>query len=577
MAVFTAGFAPSRFAGAGPRPSASQAEPEGETGFQPKPLITASRHMVAAAHPLAAEAGLAILRRGGNAIDAAIAAQMVLNLVEPQSSGIGGGGFILYWDAKARTISAYDGRETAPWAATPERFLKPDGRPRRLRGAVHGGLSVGAPGLLRVLELAHRRHGKLAWSELFLPAIAHADAGFPVSPRLHQLLSRTSPGNFNARAQRYFFDESGEPRPIGYVLKNEIFARTLSQIAAQGASAFYSRAIGRDVALAVQGAPRLRGDLSGQDLSGYRAKERPALCYFYRLHKICSMGPPSSGGLAVGQILKLVEPFDLGREPLNRQALHLIAEAGKLAYADRKHYAADPDFIPVPEGLLNDGYLGERRRLIDPHMAMEEAQPGKPPGAFSGHGADGAVEPPGTTHISVVDAEGNAVAMTTTIQLAFGSGLMVRGLLLNNQLTDFAFRPKDELGRPVANRLQPGKRPRSTMAPTLVFDPQGKLCAVLGSPGGSRIIFYVVKLLVAIIDWRLDAAQAVALINFGGHKGVMEIERRDGSLALARQMRALGHQVEITPMTSGAHVIIVRKDGLEGGADPRREGVAAGD
>jgi gamma-glutamyltranspeptidase/glutathione hydrolase len=559
-----------------------QASPEAATGWMGRTLATAKSQMVSAANPYAVEAGLEILRAGGSAADAAIAVQLVLNLVEPQSSGIGGGSFILHWNAERKELKSYDGRETAPQTAKPDRFLV-DGQPRGLEDAIFGGLSVGVPGTLRALELLHKQQGKLPWARLFEPAIKLASAGFQVPPRLHLLLRWYGADSLSAPARRYFFDQTSSARPSGYLLKNPEFAATLRAIAERGPDALYSGPIAEAIVQAVRTAPNHAGDVTLADLAGYRAREREPLCAAYRSNRICSMGPPSSGGIAVAQTMKLLEPFDLGTRPvdaMNGKALHLIAEAQKLAFADRDYYVGDPDFVAAPSGLLEGRYLDTRRALIDQGAAMLRPAPGKLPEIGSRTpGDDETIEQPGTSHFSIVDAGGNVLAMTTTIESAFGSRLWAGGFLLNNQLTDFAFRPVDRNGRPLANAVGPGKRPRSSMAPTIVFDADGKPWAALGSPGGSRIILYVVKALVALIDWKVDAQEATALMNFGSRGGPFEIEVDHASAVWhALKVKPYGHRVSADLLTSGTHIILIRKDGtLEGGADPRREGVASGD
>jgi gamma-glutamyltranspeptidase/glutathione hydrolase len=566
-------------------PAAAQdwrAAPEAATGWNAAGLATAKSYMISAANPLAVEAGLGILHDGGSAADAAVAIQVLLNLVEPQSSGLGGGAFALHWDAAGKSLKTYDGRETAPAAAKPDRFLT-DGQPRKFDDAVFGGLSVGVPGALRLLETLHQQHGRLPWARLFAPAIKLATDGFQVSPRLHLLLRWHGAESFAPQSRRYFFDTTGSARPAGYVLRNPEFAATLGVIAERGADAFYSGPIGEAIVKAVREAPNHAGDITAADLAGYRVKERDPLCVPYRGYRVCGMSPPSSGGLAVAQVLKLIEPFDVGRAPgdaMNGKALHLIAEAEKLAFADRNHFVADPDFVPAPAGLLQTAYLDARRTLIDPAAAMERASHGTPPqAALNKLGADETVEAAGTSHFSIVDRDGNALAITTTIEAAFGSRVWAAGFLLNNQLTDFSFRPVDRAGRPIANAVAPGKRPRSSMAPTIVFDDKERPWAVLGSPGGSRIILYVTKALVALIDWKVDAHQATALMNFGSRGGAFEIEVDHASAIWhALKMKPYGHRVSADLLTSGTHIIVRRSDGtLEGGADPRREGVARGD
>lgn len=560
----------------------AQVAPEASTGRVEKALQRARTYMVVAAHPLAVEAGTEMLREGGNAVDAAIAVQLVLGLVEPQSSGLGGGAFLLHWQAATRTITTYDGRETAPAAARPDRFIR-DGKTLPFDTAVHSGLSIGVPGTPRLLERVHREHGKLPWARLFAPALKLAETGFPVSKRLHELLAQKGAAAFAATARRYFFDDDGRPRPVDFILANPTFAATLRSLRDDGAEAFYSGTIAEQIVAASEQAPSYAGDLTAADLARYRVETRAPACVTYRRHQICGMGPPSSGGTTVGQTLKLLGDADLGHGPAaayDPAALHLIAEAEKLAFADRDLYVGDPDFVRVPHGLLDETYLRERARLIDPARSMARPKAGRPPGVDARlFGDDATREKAGTSHISIIDAEGNAVTMTTTIEAGFGSRVMAAGFLLNNELTDFSFVPRDAEGREVANAVGPGKRPRSSMAPTLIFDPDGRLMAVLGSPGGSRIIFYVVRAIVALIDWELDAQAATAGINFGSHGGPFEVES-DAALpgeTVATAMTRLGHTVVRDEMTSGLHIIRVRPDGLEGGADPRREGTARGD
>ena len=535
--------------------------------------------MVVAAHRLAAEAGLAMLRKGGSAVDAGIAVQMVLNLVEPQSSGIGGGAFMLYWDAAAKQLASIDGRETAPAAATPELFLDEQGKPLPRETAIPSGLSVGVPGVLAALKLMHDKYGKLPWAELFQPAIDLARDGFPVSPRLAKSSADMDPDSFTTEARAYFFDGQGRPWPVGYKLKNSALADTLALIARDGTKPFYDGDIAADIAKAVQSDPRKPGKLTAQDLAGYRAKEREPVCALYRDYRVCGAGPPSSGAVAVGQVLGLIAPFDLGATPFGLAASHAIAEAERLAFADRARYLADPDFVAVPVGgLLDPGYLAERRALIDPNRAQSEVTAGSPPNVRQGaFGADATKEKGGTSQVSVVDDAGNAFSMTTSIEYAFGARTMVRGFLLNNQLTDFSFLPVDDAGRPVANRVEGGKRPRSSMDPTMVFGKQNDLAYVLGSPGGTAIIMFNLKTIVALIDWRLDPASAGALVNLGSTEDTLLIEPGVEWDSLAAGLAAMGHDVRRTDLTSGEHIIAVTPDGLEGGADPRREGVALGD
>jgi len=543
---------------------------------------TATRQMIAAANPHAARAGLEMLRAGGSALDAAIAAQMVLNLVEPQSSGIGGGAFVLYWNAAARKVSAYDGRETAPAAARPDRFLRPDGSAMTFPEAVDTGRSVGVPGLLRVLELAHAKHGRVPWRRLFEPAIRLAEQGFAVSPRLHRQIAADPLLRKHAAARAYFHLADGSALPAGHQLRNPELAAVLRRVALEGAAAFYVGELARDIAAAVAAHPN-PGDLSAADLAGYRAIEREPVCGSYRAHRICGMPPPSSGGSTVLSILGILEHHPIGAmRPGSSGAVHLFAEAGRLAYADRDQYIGDSDFVQVPlAGLIDRGYLRERARLVQPERSMGRALPGTPAGARAALGADASMEAAGTSHLSVVDARGDAVSMTTTIEAPFGSRILVRGFLLNNQLTDFSFLP-EQGGQPIANRVEAGKRPRSSMAPTFVFAPPqgprpGSLLLTVGSPGGSAIINYVAKTLVGVLDWKLDLTQAIAAPNMGSRNRDTEIERATELEQVAAALRAMGHTVAAIELVSGLHGILRSDGALEGGADPRREGVALGD
>jgi gamma-glutamyltranspeptidase / glutathione hydrolase len=581
--------------------------PEAATGRVEKRLVAADRQMVVAANPLAADAGLEMLRAGGSAVDAAIAAQLVLNLVEPQSSGLGGGAFLLHWDRAKRELVSYDGRETAPAAAAADRFMV-NGSPMPFGQAVGSGLSVGVPGTARLLEDTHKRHGRLPWARLFAPALKLAESGFAVSSRLHLLLWLMGADSFPAAGRAYFFDAGGAPHPVGYPLRNPAFAETLKDLRDGGADAFYNGTAARAIIDTVAAAVPRPGNMTAADLVGYRVIPRDVLCVPYRAYRICGMAPPSSGGIAVAQTLKLLEAFDLGRGPrasLNARAMHLIAEAEKLAFADRDRYIADPDQVAPPDGLLDDGYLGMRRALINEQAAMAKPAAGVPPVTATNpskwppkaskraelFGDDATLESVGTSHISIIDANGDAVSMTTTIEAGFGSRLFAGGFLLNNELTDFSFRAVDEQGRDIANAIAPGKRPRSSMAPTLVFDEAGELKGVVGSPGGSRIIFYVVKALVGLIDWQLDPQTAAGLVNFGSRGGPLEVEfdpslRREvgtqpwispPSAWYAMRLRRFGHSISRDLMTSGLHLIWLQNGRMTGGADPRREGVARGD
>jgi gamma-glutamyltranspeptidase / glutathione hydrolase len=534
--------------------------------------------MVVAAHPLAARAGYDVLKRGGSAADAAIATELVLGLVEPQSSGIGGGAFLLHYSARAGTLAAYDGRETAPAAAKPGRFLNSGGKPLDWPDAVISGKSVGVPGLLALLELVHREHGRLAWKELFEPAIRLAENGFPISPRLHALVAADRYLAQDARARRYFYLPDGKPKPIGALLKNPELAAVLKRVASGGAAAFYRGPIAREVAAAVRSRKHSPGDLAESDFAAYEAKEREPLCGKYRRWKVCGVPPPDSGAFADLQILGILEQFDLARvQPGSVEGVHLFAEAGRLAYADRNLYIADPAFVPAPlAALLEPRYLAARAKLIDPRRSMGRAQAGDPAQIAATLGVSEPLELPSTTHLSVVDAQGDAVALTATVEAAFGNRQMVRGFMLNNQLTDFAWAP-EENGKPVANRVEGGKRPRSSMAPTMVFDEKGKLFMVVGSPGGHSIINYVAQTLVNVLDWGMDIQQAIAAPRFGSRNGPTELERGTVLERLAPELERMGHSVRIRAEASGLHGIVRTKDGWAGGADPRREGEALGD
>ncbi len=558
--------------------------PEADTGYRDVAGVTSGSIMVGAANPHAARAGFEMLRAGGSAVDAAVAMALVLTLVEPQSSGIGGGAFLLHWEAGTSTLTGYDGRETAPAAATPTQFLDSAGRPRAYRAAIVGGLSVGVPGELRMLELAHQKHGKLPWKQLFQPAISLAREGFAISPRLHQLLGLMPKLPQMMPAGRYFYQGGRAPKAVGTVLTNEPLAEVFEAVATGGAQAFYTGAIAADIVAAVAGDRRNPGKLALADLAAYQAVQRLPVCAPYRTVRVCGMPPPTSGGVAALQILGVLASFDLSAQGVGSvDAVHLFAEASRLAYADRDQYIADPDFIDVPvAALLAPAYLAERAKLVDPARTMGKAAPGRvdPRGALR-WAPDASAELPSTTHLVVVDSAGNGVSMTASVESAFGSHLMVRGFMLNNELTDFSFRPT-LAGKPVANRLAPGKRPRSSMTPMVVLTGDGKqLRLLVGSPGGSRIIDYVARVLVGVIDFGLDVQTAIARPNVVNRNGATELEQVVGfeSWLQATQagLEARGHQVKLRSQNSGIHAIERRADGsLSGGADPRREGLILG-
>jgi gamma-glutamyltranspeptidase / glutathione hydrolase len=547
-----------------------------QTVAAPKTAAKASRYMVAAADPRAVDAGLAMLDNGGSAVDAMIATQLVLSLVEPHASGIGGGAFLLVHDARARKPVAYDGRETAPSGAVQTLFLKPDGKPMSQQEAVVGGRSVGVPGTVRLLEVAHARHGRLAWSALFQPAIELSEKGFALSRRVHGLLANDKGLAAQPAARAYFFDADGKPRAAGTVLRNPELAQTLRLIAAKGSDAFYTGAVASDIVAAVRNHAN-PGSLSLEDLASYRVRDVEPLCSRYRAWRLCGMPPSSSGGIAVLQILGILEKHDMaGVRPNSSQAVHLFSEAGRLAFADRNKFVADDRFVDVPvRGLLDRAYLASRATLIAAEKSMGVAKPGTPPGTRLALAHDAHDETAGTSQIAVVDRWGNAVSMTTTIEGYFGSKLMVRGFLLNNELTDFNFAPVDADGA-VANSVAPGKRPRSSMAPFLVYGEGGALDMAVGSPGGSFIINYVAKFLVGAIDWKLDVQKAIELPNMGSRNGPTEIEKGTELEGVQAALKAMGHDVRAIDMGSGLQAIRRTRSGWEGGADPRREGVARG-
>lgn len=561
--------------------------PEAPSGYTEKAGWYARHSMVAAANPLAADAGLRMLRQGGTAIDAAIAAQMVLCLVEPQSSGIGGGAFLMYFDGKR--VQSFDGRETAPAAATERLFQTPEGKAMPFEAGVVGGRSVGAPGVLRMLELAHRQHGKLPWAALFAPAIRLAEDGFALSPRLYSALKADQYLALDPVAAAYFYDAEKQPWPVGHVLKNPALAATLGEIARGGADAFYQGHIAQDIAAKVAGHASNPGRLTAADIAGYQPRVRAPVCSDYRRWTVCGMPPPSSGGIAIGQMLGILEAKDIRPDApaagaVGLDAIHLFSEAGRLAYADRNRYVADTDFVPLPgagvAAMLDKGYLAQRAALIG-KRSMGRASPGTPPGMQVAWGADTARDRPSTSHLAVVDKFGAGLSMTTTVEDVFGSRQMVDGFLLNNQLTDFSFDAADADG-PIANRVQAGKRPRSSMAPTLVFDKASKkLLLATGSPGGSAIINYVAKVLVGTLDWDLNVQQAISLPNFGSRNGPTELEAGRVPEGLPEALRARGHEVRVIEQNSGLQGIMrVGAQGRGrwfGGADPRREGAVRGD
>ncbi|WP_341233462.1 gamma-glutamyltransferase [uncultured Sulfitobacter sp.] len=539
-----------------------------------KPVL-AENWMVAAANPHAVQAGADVLAAGGTAADALVAVQTVLGLVEPQSSGLGGGAFLVWYDAASGEITTLDGRETAPVAATPQLFQDDAGAPLKFFDAVVGGRSVGTPGTPALLEAAHARWGTQNWADLLAPATDLAEKGFTVSPRLAGLVASDAERLASSATTAAYFLPGGQPITAGMTLKNPDYANTLALLADQGADAFYAGDIAADIVATVQGAAGNPGVLSPVDLSIYQVRERAAVCAAYRAHDVCGMGPPSSGALAVGQILGLLEGYDLSAGPQDPNVLRLIGDASRLAFADRGRYVADSDYVPVPvQGMLDPSYLAERAKLLAGDDALPQVAPGNPAFDHALNWADDmAIELPSTSHISIVDGMGNVASMTTTIENGFGSRLMVRGFLLNNELTDFSFRSHVD-GVPIANRVEPGKRPRSSMAPTIVMK-DGKPVLAVGSPGGSRIIGYVAGAIIAHIDWGMDVQQAANLPHAVNRFGTYDLEEGTDMAVSVDALENLGYKTATRALTSGLHMIAIG-DSLSGGADPRREGIALG-
>ena len=537
---------------------------------------TAAPGMVSAADPRAAAAGAEILRQGGSAADAAFATLLALNVVEPQSSGIGGGGFLVYSQG-GRDPVTYDGRETAPAAATGT-YLFRDGQPMAFNDARPGGKSVGVPGNIRMMAEAHEKHGKLPWSALFQPAIRLARDGFQVTPRLFNALSsENGVGGISAEARQIFFGADGKPLPVGSTVRNPAFAAFLEQLAARGPDSFYVGPNAQAIAAAVSGAAHNPAPMTVGDIAAYDAKPRPPVCGTYRDYKICGMGPVSSGGTTVLAILKQLERFDMAAlGPRNPVSWHLIAESQRLAYADRDQYLGDPDFVRVPvAGLIDAKYLASRSALISPDRTIPNAEPGTPPGAPVRARSEITREK-GTSHFVAVDRWGNVASETSTIESGFGSGLMVNGYYLNNELTDFSFTPTKD-GLPVANRVEGGKRPRSSMSPTIVYGPDGRIRLAVGAAGGATIIVQVAKAIVGVIDWKLSAQEALALPTMFAPGGqTLYLERGTYLEAMAPQLQALGHnQIDYRPpITFKANAIEYVNGRWVGAADPRSEGAA---
>ena len=571
-------------------------QPNDPVGYQEKPGWATQGFAVAAANPLATDAGYQMLKAGGSAIDAAIAVQMVLTLVEPQSSGIGGGAFVLHHDGKK--VEAYDGREVAPSAATDKLFLDLQGKPLPFIEGVVSGLSVGVPGTLSVLETAHKEHGKLPWATLMQPAIQLAEQGFKLSPRLHRALLDENYLMNDPVATSYFYDAQRKPHPVGFVLKNPELADILRDIAVRGSLALKQGPVAEALVQKVRQHPTRPGSMTLQDLANYKVKKREPLCFDHavqttgKTYQLCGFPPPSSGTLAIGQMLGILNNTPAGKMLLEQgmpssEWLHFYTEAARLAFADRGQFVGDPDFVSAPGGdwktMLHPTYLKQRSSLIGA-QSMKLAQPGNPAGTKSAYAPMPAQEEYGTSHISVIDKHGNTVAMSTTIEAVFGSRLMVNsgqgrqgGFLLNNELTDFSFAPTDAKGLPVANRVEAGKRPRSSMSPTLVFEKEtGKLKMTGGSPGGAVIIHYTSKLLIGTLQWGLNTQQAINLPNFSSLNGPTILEEKRFPENITKALQAKGHEVRETPLPSGLQAIEVTPTGFFGGADPRREGVVMG-
>jgi gamma-glutamyltranspeptidase/glutathione hydrolase len=552
--------------------------PETATSYKQKESVVANQYMVAAANPLAVEAGYQVLKNGGNAADALIAVQTVLGLVEPQSSGLGGGAFLVYYDAKQQLLTTFDGRETAPLAAKPELFQDSDGNPLKFYDAVVGGRSVGTPGTVKLLATLHDKYGSKEWSELFQPAQDLANNGFTVSQRLASSIEKDKERlSRYPDTKAYFFTKSGEPLAEGSLLKNKPYAETLSVIAKGGEKAFYQGKIAQDIVNKVTSITDNPGVLALEDLSTYKIIQREAVCAPYRQYDVCGMGPPSSGALTVGQILGIASHFDLKKLGADSpDAWQIIGDASRLAFADRGRYMADTDFVPMPEGLLDPEYLAGRAKLIQQGKALSEVSAGNPPWKNAiALADDNSLELPSTTHIVITDKDGNTISMTSTVENGFGSRVMSNGFILNNELTDFSFSTYKN-GYPIANRLEPGKRPRSSMAPSIIMQ-DGKPYMALGSPGGSRIIGYVASTIIAHLDWGMDIQQAIDLPHLVNRFGTYDLEQGTEATRFKEALEKMGYKVNIRDLNSGLHAIQFKDGKLIGGADPRREGIALGD
>ncbi len=556
--------------------------PEADTGVTNKAVLVAKQHMVITANPYASEAAFAILKQGGSAIDAMITAQLVLGLVEPQSSGIGGGAFLLYYDKSSQTLTSFDARETAPNKASEKLFLDAKQSPMGFFDAVVGGRSVGVPGVIALMWQSHQQYGKLPWQDLFTPAISLAQQGFIVSPRLAELiaLDQDKLGQ-QPSTKGYFFDPENKPINAGTKLKNPAYADTLILLAKQGQSGFYQGELAKAMVDAVQKHPTNPGLLELEDLANYRVKTRPNLCQPYQeVYQVCGMGLPSSGGITVNQILALTEKAQLNRhQPNDPQAWRLIGDASRLAFADRAKYMADPDFVTdYSQALLADDYLTERAKLLKTPNALPKVMPGEvtnDKNKVAKWASQTSESLPSTTHLAIHDRYGNLVSMTSSIENAFGARLLVGGFLLNNQLTDFSFQSHQQ-GLPIANRVAANKRPRSSMAPTIVFKNNQPYMA-LGSPGGSRIINYVSQVLIAHLAWQMPLQQAIEMPHLVNQNGNYELEQGSSATKWQGPLQKLGYQTQVKPLNSGLHGFVITTQGLESGVDPRREGLAVGE
>lgn len=561
--------------------TADSVAPEAASGKQAKQLVTAKQYMVASANSHATKAGYKVLAAGGSAADAMVAVQTVLGLVEPQSSGLGGGAFLVYYDATSKQLTTYDGRETAPLAATPELFQNPDGSKMKFYDAVVGGRSVGTPGTVKLLETVHAKYGNQPWASLLSDATELAESGFEVSPRLAGAIAKDSERlSRYPDTKNYFFNSDGNPLAAGSLLKNPEYAKTLKTLASEGGDAFYQGQIAKDIVQRVRSAKDNPGVLSSDDFSIYQVKQRPATCAPYRQYSVCGMGPPSSGALTVGQILGIAGEFDLAAMGVDSaEAWQIIGDASRLAFADRGRYMADSDYVPMPQGLLDPAYLAERAKLITAGKALDKelVSAGEPRWGAEKKLAladDQSIEFPSTSHFVIVDAKGNIVSMTTTIENGFGSRLMSNGFLLNNELTDFSFASHKD-GYPIANRLEPGKRPRSSMSPSIVMKGDTPYMAI-GSPGGSRIIGYVANSIIAHLDWGLDIQKAIDLPHLVNRFGTYDLEKGTSAERFKAPLEQMGYKVNIRDLNSGLHAIVMDGEQLQGAADPRREGTVMG-